>query len=614
MALQSFTVTIVSKTDSPFNIIENAPIEIRERLANGTSGGLSLIFSDSAGTIPITQSGATANSLGQFTYFAAAADYNAVFDNQGTPVTIAVDVGVTGGVLNARFDRLNPATLAILLDDTRIEIGDVLNVKEHTAGTGYGSGVWEAFDLLSFPVGAGILDVFDHDTLSLQVRLRTPDGVINMSQIGLLDLATSPAFDAEPVFNAARDRVSPTGGRGGVVILGERGKTYGYNDTLLCNNDMIFDVQGKLKALSSTSLECAIAGIAGADGFQILNPTIDCDSIPAEGGAYLRRNQTNAKIINLFVENAVHDKIKKGGRALNIEAGVNPVENGNRNAMVNRVTAKNCYNAVTVTGGDTTLQSPNNLIGTVISEECETVILAFGNEGVFPVTGDEFSYIIDNVIAINCGKSTTYSRDHGALSMDRGSNVIVNNFSLYNSPAYGNIGSIFMGDAHNVHLKNAVFEGLCTRLFLFTRFAEADSITGDVFETDKCSFDIKHIGTCTDIAASSLTADSKVRDTEIKAVTDTVTSGKPQTSQMAAKTSLYCDYRETDNNSRIIGIASKIGGTVQFSDFPNSELIMGRKLRLSTFTNNAAAVSGGLSVGDVYAVTGSDPRQMAVVF
>lgn len=495
-------------------------------------------------------------------------------------------------------------TLAEATADPGAEVGVIVRITDRADAL---------FEWVSGETPNGF-DIVAHDTLALQLKLRISDGVVNLSQLGLLDLATSPGFDTEPVFNAARDRVSPFGVGGGKIILGERGKTYGYNETLLCNTDMIFDCQGKLKALSETGIECAIAGIPGADGFQVLNPTVDTDSIPAEGGVYLRRNQTNAKIVNLFVENATHDKTKKGGRALNIEAGVNPIENGNRNAMVDRVTAKNCYNAVSISGGDTTQQSPNNLINTVVAENCETVILAFGNEGVFPVTGDESSYIINNVIAQNCGKSTTYSRDHGAVSMDRGSHITINNFALFNTIAYGNIGAVFMGDVHDVHMQNVVFNGSCTRLALFTRFAETDSITGDVFETDKSSFDIKHIGTCTDIAASSLTADSKVRDTKITVVTDAVTSGKPQTSQMAAKTSVFCDYRETTNNTRIQGIASKIGNTVTFADRAGSELLVGQTYRLATFSSNAAAISGGLQVGSLYSITGSDPRQVALVF
>lgn len=35
---------------------------------------------------------------------------------------------------------------------------------------------------------------------------------------------------------------------------------------------------------------------------------------------------------------------------------------------------------------------------------------------------------------------------------------------------------------------------------------------------------------------------------------------------------------------------------------------------ISTYANNAAAIAGGLKAGQVYAVTGTNPRQLAVVY
>jgi len=141
--LSSYTVTIGVLEDlNGKNYIPNAPIEIRERLANGSSGSLSSIFSDQAGTTPITQTGATANGLGQFTFFAVASQYNAVYDNDGTPVEIAVDVGVTGGILNQTIDKLNPNTLNDAIIDLTIQDGDTLNVKERTTGN-RGGAIWD---------------------------------------------------------------------------------------------------------------------------------------------------------------------------------------------------------------------------------------------------------------------------------------------------------------------------------------------------------------------------------------------------------------------------------------------------------------------------------------
>ena len=100
MSLSPYIVTVITKEDSPYNVIPNAPIEIRSRLSNGTSGGLSLIYEDQQGLIPITQAGATADANGQFVFYAAAAAYNAVYQSQNIPV----DMGLTASTLQAPLD------------------------------------------------------------------------------------------------------------------------------------------------------------------------------------------------------------------------------------------------------------------------------------------------------------------------------------------------------------------------------------------------------------------------------------------------------------------------------------------------------------------------------
>ncbi len=138
MTLSAFTVTIMTLDDSPHNTLPLAPLEIRNRLANGTSGALASIFSDSAGANAITQTGATTDSLGQFLFYASPAPYNAVFDNNGTPVISAIDVGLTTVAFASAIDRLNPDTLAIAVADTTLLVGDELRVGERNAGLGGG--------------------------------------------------------------------------------------------------------------------------------------------------------------------------------------------------------------------------------------------------------------------------------------------------------------------------------------------------------------------------------------------------------------------------------------------------------------------------------------------
>jgi len=115
MALSKFIVTVLSKTDAPDNVLPNSPIEIRDRLTNGSSGLLSLIFSDSAGTIPITQTGATTDSLGQFKFFGGNANYNAEFDNDGSPVVQAIGP-VVDEIANQTIEKVN---------EIQLDLGDV---------------------------------------------------------------------------------------------------------------------------------------------------------------------------------------------------------------------------------------------------------------------------------------------------------------------------------------------------------------------------------------------------------------------------------------------------------------------------------------------------------
>tara|TARA_R110000822_G_scaffold306559_1_gene432923 strand:- start:46 stop:2271 length:2226 start_codon:yes stop_codon:yes gene_type:complete len=143
MALAPYIITVITKQNAPFNVVPNAPIEIRARLSNGTSGGLSLIYSDQAGASPITQAGATADSNGQFVFYAEAAEYNAVYQSQ----TVPVDMGLTPSTLpSALINDITQAheftTLQSAIDFTRLVVSKVCHVAEYTVGNG-GGGVWD---------------------------------------------------------------------------------------------------------------------------------------------------------------------------------------------------------------------------------------------------------------------------------------------------------------------------------------------------------------------------------------------------------------------------------------------------------------------------------------
>ena len=146
MALSPFTLVIGTKSDAlnGFNVIPNAPYEIRLRNTNGSSGALANIFSDSAGLVPITQTGATVDSRGSVTFYASAIPLNAQYNN-GSVIVQPIDIGVTNQNLIS-FGRVIPfPTLAAAIQETnqaKIFDGAALNINERTSGNG-GGAIWD---------------------------------------------------------------------------------------------------------------------------------------------------------------------------------------------------------------------------------------------------------------------------------------------------------------------------------------------------------------------------------------------------------------------------------------------------------------------------------------
>jgi len=146
MALSPYTLIIGTKTDDPFNVIPNAPYEIRHRdITTGASLGLANIFSDPAGTIPITQTGATVDSRGSVTFYADAVPLNAEYNN-GTSIVQPIDVGVSNQTLInlgrvIPFDNLQDA-----VDDTntiKIFNGAALNLAGRTTKNDGAGSLWD---------------------------------------------------------------------------------------------------------------------------------------------------------------------------------------------------------------------------------------------------------------------------------------------------------------------------------------------------------------------------------------------------------------------------------------------------------------------------------------
>ena len=80
---------------------------------------------------------------------------------------------------------INHLTLASALADSDLVLNNAINLREHTTSKG-GGAMWDVYPSGTFAVGATIFDVFDHDTLPLQLKMRrTSDKYISAAQWGL---------------------------------------------------------------------------------------------------------------------------------------------------------------------------------------------------------------------------------------------------------------------------------------------------------------------------------------------------------------------------------------------------------------------------------------------
>lgn len=176
--LSPYTVTIYTKQDNPYNVIPDAPIEIRERLANGTSGSLSIIYSDQEGLIPITQTGAKADSNGQFVFYAEAAQYNAVYESQ----TVPVDVGLTADTLPSAM--INNLSLPYVFDTVAdykafavlLPVGKQVMLTDRNA----------TFTVIAGTSTANTFNIIASTVLDQSIQLNTKHGVINVAKAGAI--------------------------------------------------------------------------------------------------------------------------------------------------------------------------------------------------------------------------------------------------------------------------------------------------------------------------------------------------------------------------------------------------------------------------------------------
>lgn len=280
MTLSPYIVTIYTKQDSPYNVIPNAAIEIRERLANGTSGSLSTIYEDQEGLIPITQIGAKANSNGQFTFYAAAASYNALYESQ----TIPVDVGVTVDTLPSAM--INNLSLPYVFDTvadykafpTAFPVGKVIKILDRGA----------EFKVISGTGTANEFDVIASSTTSQSVQL-----VLNYN----LTLKSFGAVGDNVIddFNAITAAITKAKTLPfGALIQGDRDKQYKTtNEILIDAENIVLDLQGgRLVADFASGWAVLVGdGVTALGGLGIRNALIATSRAEATlNGVKFRKN------------------------------------------------------------------------------------------------------------------------------------------------------------------------------------------------------------------------------------------------------------------------------------------------------------------------------------
>lgn len=371
---------------------------------------------------------------------------------------------------------------------------------------------------------------------------------------------------------------------GGIMVfpVTAAGGVFGLSETIqIPENVTVAFTGGSVKILGTTTYDAAFIGIPGATNVEIQNPQIDCNNIPAACGIIMRRNNAEFRVIGGLIKNCVHDTTRKGGRAINIEAGMNLTEYGSRNAVVMGTIARDCYEALSISGGATTQQESNIRVD-MVAENCQGAISFFGNTAGYPHGPDEMGCHI-TMTARNCGKATTYARVHGVINADRACNAKID-IQVMNDATYGAIGSLWRGDASNVVL-NAQMTGECSRALLdFASYQEANSIdedatwtgSGNAFSSMDSVFNVKHTGTIADTVNLPIASAAFLTNCQFDLTTDVVSTLKPVNTNMANKTNCFGRFQNKTSNAIIQGYFSEIGSAVTFANCANLSYNMGK--------------------------------------
>ncbi len=477
--------------------------------------------------------------------------------------SIRVPEGEEGGVLPTLVDRIG-----------RFLSWNPLGKPIAVTGTGADSAL--RTDLASADVALGS-DILAYRPYGTSAAIRTVRNKLG-ENVSLLDFgAVGDGDDDFAAIQLACEYIDEVGAGKISVTSSEAGGIYGISETiqLPAGCDLV-GAGGSLKVLDETYYDAAIIGIPGADRLSVSNLFIDLNNVPAACGIIMRRNNPEFRVSDLLIINGVHSKAKKGGRALNIEAGVDPAAYGPRNAIITGVVVRDCYEALSISGG-VDPQQESNIRADVLAENCQSAIGLFGNTASYPHSPDEMGFHV-TMTARNCGKATTYAREHGVINADRACNGKID-IQVMNDDAYGAVGSLWRGDASNIML-NAQMSGNCSRALLdFNSYQELDAVdedatwtaTGNTLSTLVGDFKVKHSGTIAKPINVPISTAAYLENMRFDLQTDIVTSGKPLDSTLSNKINCYGRFQNKTSNAVIEGFFHDIGANVTFANYANRE-------------------------------------------
>lgn len=435
---------------------------------------------------------------------------------------------------------------------------------------------------------------------------RIYEDLVNITWFG----AKNDGSDAFPDIEKALDLVASMDAGKILIPFTTETAPFCISDTIKLWNNTTLICDGWLKIIGDTEFDAAVSGVAGAVNWSVYGLKVDANSVPAQGGLYLRRNNTGVFVDSVLVKNAVHDTTTKGGRAFTSEAGVNPALYGSRKSYVGSVIAIDCYCAASIQGGDTNA-APNLVIGSIIGENCQNLLMAFGNSAGYPFAGTGMQAVIGKISGYNCGASTSYLRRQGIINSDRGSNISIGQISVVNTDAYVDAAtyppySLFLGDFNGWQVGQSLVDskGLASAIH-FSRFDEANSIGSDIFESYDNDFDVTLRQACVNALTSSLSADTKVQRTRVRlTVKEAFTGATILASQMQAKTTTWLDLMYWPQNARISGFCSRIDGSTP-TQYATVDASLVSDRRFAVAYNPPSLAVGAASTLQTTAATGA---------